>query len=297
MKDDVDEPLADGELGFEPAVSATGGDPADTDRRARPRGGVARRNLRKKLSAAGVLAVALVSIGSAYTFFASNSGAADSTAGAQAIQRGRQLFDTTCITCHGANLEGVPGRGVSLLGVGGAAVYFQVSTGRMPAAGQGSEQYRKTPAFTDSDIRALAAFVQSMGGGTAIPTGALRDDSNIADGGTLFRLNCASCHGTTFRGAPLSAGKTAPSLNEATDLQIYTAMLTGPESMPIFSDNQITADQKRAIVSYIQTLKASKDPGGNGIDRIGPVSEAVVIWVAGVGAILIAILWIGAKTQ
>ena len=74
-------------------------------------------------------------------------------------------------------------------------------------------------------------------------------------------------------------------------------MLTGPESMPVFSNNQLTPAQKRAIVAYIQTLKASKDPGGNGIDRIGPVSEAIVIWVAGVGALMVAILWIGAKTQ
>ena len=122
-------------------------------------------------------------------------------------------------------------------------------------------------------------------------------DADVAEGGNLFRLNCASCHGTTFKGAPLSAGKSAPSLNDATDMQIYTAMLTGPESMPIFSDNEITPDQKRAIVAYIQTLKSSADPGGAGIDRIGPVSEAIVIWVAGIGAVMIAILWIGAKTQ
>jgi ubiquinol-cytochrome c reductase cytochrome c subunit len=75
------------------------------------------------------------------------------------------------------------------------------------------------------------------------------------------------------------------------------AMLSGPESMPVFSDNEITPDEKRAIIAYIQTLKASKDPGGSGIDRIGPVSEAIVIWVAGIGAVMIAILWIGAKSQ
>ena len=74
-------------------------------------------------------------------------------------------------------------------------------------------------------------------------------------------------------------------------------MLTGPESMPVFSDNQLTPTQKREIISYIQTIKASKDPGGSGIDRIGPVSEAIVIWVGGVGALMVAILWIGAKSQ
>ena len=110
-------------------------------------------------------------------------------------------------------------------------------------------------------------------------------------------MNCASCHGVTFKGAPLSAGKQAPSLNQSTDLQMWTAMLSGPESMPVFSNNELTVDEKRAIVAYVQTLKASADPGGSGIDRIGPVSEAIVIWVAGVGALMIAILWIGAKTQ
>jgi len=103
--------------------------------------------------------------------------------------------------------------------------------------------------------------------------------------------------GTTFKGAPLSAGKDAPSLNLATDEQMYAAMLSGPESMPIFSDNQLTPAEKREIINYVQTLKASKDPGGNGIDRIGPVSEALVFWIAGVGAVLAAILWIGAKSE
>ena len=101
----------------------------------------------------------------------------------------------------------------------------------------------------------------------------------------------------TGKGAPLSAGKVAPSLNDATDLQRWTAMLSGPESMPVFGNNQLTPSEKAAIVAYIQTIKASADPGGSGIDRIGPVSEAIVIWVGGIGALMIAILWIGAKTQ
>jgi ubiquinol-cytochrome c reductase cytochrome c subunit len=74
-------------------------------------------------------------------------------------------------------------------------------------------------------------------------------------------------------------------------------MLSGPESMPVFSDNTITPEQKRAIIAYIQTLKASADPGGHGVARIGPVSEAIVIWVGGVGALMIGILWIGAKSR
>jgi ubiquinol-cytochrome c reductase cytochrome c subunit len=296
VNDDPNDPLAGvDELGFEPTVPVTG---AESDSRPRTSRGGRRGSLRRRLTAGAILTGALVGMGGAYTLFAGSSGASDTGTSATDIAAGRQLYQVSCITCHGANLQGVKNRGVSLLGVGGAAVYFQVSTGRMPATGQGSEQYRKTAKFTEQQTRELAAYVQSMGGGPNIPAGQIRGtDADIAEGGNLFRVNCASCHGTTFKGAPLSAGKSAPSLNDATDMQIYTAMLTGPESMPVFSDNEITPDQKRAIVSYIQTIKASDDPGGAGIDRIGPVSEAIVIWVAGVGAIMVAILWIGAKTQ
>jgi ubiquinol-cytochrome c reductase cytochrome c subunit len=285
------------EFGFEPAVSATGAEPADGAPRAAKPQRSRRQKLRRRIGAASVLMVALMSMGTAYAAFAGNSGAADTASSAQDLSAGKQLYEVSCITCHGANLQGVPGRGVPLIGVGSAAVYFQVSTGRMPAAGQGADQPRKSVKFTEQQIEQLAAYVASIGGGPSIPQGSLRDMANIADGGNLFRLNCASCHGTTFKGAPLSAGKVAPSLNNATDKQIFAAMLTGPESMPIFSDNQLTPEQKREIVAYIQTIKASKDPGGNGIDRIGPVSEALVIWVGGVGVLMIVILWIGAKTQ
>jgi ubiquinol-cytochrome c reductase cytochrome c subunit len=287
----------DAELGFEPVVSDARADDSAPSRPARkPRR--RRAGLRRKVGAFGVLIGALTAIGGGYAAFAASSGAADSAGSNASVAAGRQLYQVTCIACHGANLQGVRNRGVSLIGVGGAAVYFQVSTGRMPLAQQGAEAYRKKPQFDEQQVRDLAAFVQSIGGGPAIPSGDLRGDTNsIADGGELYRLNCASCHGTTFKGAPLSAGKVAPALSDANDAQIYTAMLTGPESMPVFSNNQLTPEQKKAIIAYIQTIKASDDPGGSGIDRIGPVSEAIVIWVVGVGAIMVAILWIGARSQ
>jgi ubiquinol-cytochrome c reductase cytochrome c subunit len=296
----------EGEFGFEPAVSATGApsDPAP-DRTPDSEPGVDQspakkrtRGFRRRVGATVVLLGALASMGGAYAAFASSSGANDTGTGAEDIAAGRQLYQVSCITCHGSNLEGIKGQGPSLISVGGAAVYFQVSTGRMPAARQGADEDRKPAKFDEAQTKQLAAYIQSIGGGPSIPVGSLRADSaSIAQGGDLFRLNCASCHGTTLKGAPLSAGKVAPSLNDANDKQIITAMLSGPENMPVFSDNQITPAQKRAIVAYVQTLKASKDPGGHGIDRIGPVSEAIVIWVAGVGALMIAILWIGAKAR
>jgi ubiquinol-cytochrome c reductase cytochrome c subunit len=298
---DVDFDADDGEIGFAPAVSATGADrssgstsasiaPAKTAR------AVSRGGWRRRASGLMVLMVGLLAMGGLYGLFASSSNADNAASGQAQIDAGHQIFQTSCVTCHGANLQGVVNRGPSLIGVGAAATYFQVSTGRMPATGQSAEEYRKTSKFTEAETEALSAYVQSIGGGPTIPSGDLRVSSNqIADGGQLFRLNCASCHGSTGKGAPLSAGKSAPGLNDATDKQIVTAMLSGPESMPVFNDNQLTPDQKKEIVTYIQTLKASKDPGGNGIDRIGPVSEGIVVWILGVGALVLTIVWIGAK--
>jgi ubiquinol-cytochrome c reductase cytochrome c subunit len=96
-------------------------------------------------------------------------------------------------------------------------------------------------------------------------------------------------------GGALSSGKAAPSLKDATDLEIYTAMLTGPENMPVFGDNQLTPDEKRSIIDYVQTIKQQADPGGAGIGRIGPVSEGLVIWVVGIGALMFGVFWMGSK--
>lgn len=295
----------DRELGFEPAVSDNA--PAEADKRlpktadgaGRLTSGRRRGVLRRKLTGVAVLIAALTTVGGGYALLAPTSGASDTNTSSQDIEQGRQLFMTSCITCHGANLQGVTGRGPTLVGVGSASVYFQVSTGRMPAVTQGPNNLRKPPKFTEQETRQLAGYVESVGGGPQVPPAGsnLRtDDSKLADGGQLFRLNCASCHGATGRGAPLSAGKTAPGLTVATDTQIYAAMLSGPENMPVFSDNQITPEQKREIISYVQYLRAAKDPGGAGLARIGPVSEGLLIWTAGLGVLIITILWIGAKS-
>ena len=236
---------------------------------------------------------ALVLTGALYSVFAPAQ-AADGSEDSAAVEAGQELYNKSCISCHGANLEGVEGRGPSLIGVGEASVYFQVHTGRMPLVRQDADAAVKPTVFSDEEIDQLMAFVQANGGGPTLPSGDLRD-GDLAEGGELFRLNCASCHNFVGEGGALSSGKAAPSLQDASDLEIYTAMLTGPENMPVFGDNQLTSDEKRAIINYVQTIKEQADPGGAGIGRIGPVSEGLVIWVVGIGAMLFGIFWMGSK--
>lgn len=290
---------ADGDLGFAPAVT----DDARRGNDARPKATAPaprrrRGGWRRRASSLAVLIGALTAVGGGYAMIAPSSGADDSIMTSENIEAGRQLFNNSCITCHGANLEGVPGRGPTIVGTGSASVYFQVSTGRMPAPVQGAMALRKVPKFNEQETLQLGAYIQSVGGGPQVPAASenLRGGpEELGEGGELFRLNCASCHGATGKGAPLSAGKIAPDLMPSTDLQMYTAMLSGPENMPVFANNQITPEQKRAIIGYVQAMKESKDPGGAGLGRIGPVAEGLLIWTVGLGALMISILWIGAR--
>ena len=262
----------------------------------KPESGAARRRrrrLRRKLSRAAALLATLIVTGGLYAAMAPGSVAEDA-ADSNAVEAGRELYEQSCITCHGSNLEGVSDRGPSLIGVGEASVFFQVSTGRMPLARQGEQAFRGPVTFTDDEIDQLMAYIQANGGGPTLPSGDLRD-GELAAGGELFRLNCASCHNFAGRGGALSSGKNAPNLSEASDLQMYAAMLSGPSNMPVFGDNQLTPEQKRSIINYVQTLKETADPGGAGIGRAGPVPEGLVIWVVGITVCLVVCVWVGSR--
>ena len=273
------------------AAPDEGGSPAgDPARRARAR---RMSKHRRRLANVAGLMTALVLTGALYSVFAPAQ-AADDTSESAAEAAGRELYQRSCITCHGSNLEGVPNRGPSLIGVGAASVYFQVHTGRMPLVRQEADAHTKPTIFSDEQIDQLMEYIQTNGGGPTLPSGDLRD-GDLAEGGELFRLNCASCHNFVGEGGALSSGKAAPSLKDASDLEIYGAMLTGPENMPVFGDNQLTPDEKRSIINYVQTIKEQADPGGAGIGRIGPVSEGLVIWVVGIGALLFGVFWMGSK--
>lgn len=219
------------------------------------------------------------------------------------LRTGKELYETACITCHGANLQGVEGRGPSLVGVGEAAVFFQVNTGRMPAMRGEAQAPRKEPIYDEGQIDALGAYVQSMGGGPEAPrdaNGQIADQSligdNVARGGDLYRLNCASCHNFTGRGGALSSGKYAPGLDPATPAQIYTAMLTGPQNMPKFSDRQLSPEEKKDIIAYVRSSSQTMNPGGYGLGGFGPGPEGMAIFVVGMVAAIAVALWIGARS-
>ena len=263
-----------------------------------------RRRLRRRLTGAVLLMFGLVMAGAlAATLTPKPQVAVADESQSALLRTGQQLYDTACITCHGANLQGVNGRGPSLVGVGEAAVYFQVSSGRMPMMRNEAQATRKKANFDEAQVDALGAYVQSMGGGPLVPrdaNGQIASESllgsNVARGGDLFRLNCASCHNFTGRGGALSSGKFAPGLDPASPAQIYTAMLTGPQNMPKFSERQLGPEEKADIIAYVRSSSETLNPGGYGLGGFGPAPEGMAIFIIGIVAAIAAALWIGARS-
>ena len=245
-----------------------------------------------------VLGIALGTTGATYAAVTAQTQPKANVSSQTQVDQGKQLFLEGCSSCHGLAAQG-SSDGPSLIGVGAAAVDFQVGTGRMPMAAPGIQAPAKKVIYSEEEIAALAAYVASLGAGPAIPTSEQlsTDDTELALGGELFRTNCAQCHSVSARGGALSEGRWAPNLLETSDKHIYEAMLTGPQAMPVFGDKTITQKDKQNIIRYINELKKQENPGGTGLGRLGPVTEGLFIWVDGLVALLAVAVWIGARAR
>jgi len=207
---------------------------------------------------------------------------------------GRQLYAIACTTCHGPAGEGVEDRGPTLIGVGAASADFYLSTGRMPLDRPRAQAERKRVAYSPVQIRQLVAFVASLGPGPPIP----RVDpaaGNLADGNRLYANNCAPCHSSAGAGGALGHAVYAPPLNRATPVQVAEAIRVGPGAMPIFGAETLDDEQVASVVRYVEYLRKPDDRGGLGLGHLGPIPEGFVAWVVGLGAMLMAVRWIGTK--
>ncbi|MEV7384371.1 cytochrome bc1 complex diheme cytochrome c subunit [Streptomyces lydicus] len=255
---------------------------------------------RHPLAALVVLLFALAVTGGLYAAFApADKAQADDTAQSLAIKEGKKLYAVGCASCHGSGGQGTTD-GPSLVGVGAAAVDFQVGTGRMPAQQPGAQVPRKKPIYNDAQREQLAAYVASLGPGPSIPEKSQysSDGANIGKGGELFRTNCAQCHNFTGKGGALTDGKFAPTLEGVDPKHIYEAMETGPQNMPSFGDGSLSKQNKKDIIAYLGAVNGdeSESPGGLDLGGLGPVSEGLFGYIFGLGALVAVAIWVAART-
>lgn len=258
---------------------------------------------RSPMATVSLIVVGLMTTGGAYALFSSTANADDSTntvaASSQSqVNEGEKLFASNCATCHGLSAQGTS-EGPSLIGVGAASVDFQVGTGRMPMAAQGPQAEEKPAQFTDEQVDALAQYVASLGPGPSVPSTELTngEDGDAAEGAELFRINCAMCHNAAAAGGALTRGKYAPSLQGVEEKHIYEAMETGPQNMPVFSDSNIKPEDKRDIIAYLKTIENQGSPGGLALGSLGPVSEGLFIWTAGLALIIGFMVWLTSRSS
>ena len=266
------------------------------------------RHRRGPLAGLLVMLLGLLLTGGLYAAFSPAQAQSDDNA-AQ-VKQGRELFLVGCAFCHGNNGQGVKtldGKqlGPSLVGVGAAAVDFQVGTGRMPAVQPGAQIPAKEVVYTPEEIAALSAYVASLGPGPAIPNpedyslDGMTDEERqaaIARGGQIFLTNCTACHNFEGSGGAMPRGGYAPKIRGVHAKYIFEAMLTGPQAMDNFSNGNLSVEEKRDIIAYLQSIEDAPGYGGFGLGGIGPVSEGLFAWLVGIGSLVGVAIWIAAHT-
>ena len=264
---------------------------------------------RSRLAGPIVLLLGLLFTGGAYALL-SPAQAESTGSDTDDVAKGRELFLVGCSSCHGKNGEGIIDKngnnyGPSLVGVGAAAVDFQVGTGRMPLANPSQQAPVKRVAYSEEEITQLAAFVASLGPGPSIPDEENYDPESIPEdereeavvrGGEFFRTNCTACHNFAGSGGALPGGKYAPTLIGVSPKHIYEALVTGPQQMPVFSDEVLEPEQKRDIIAYLQSLEQNPNYGGAAMGQFGPVSEGMFAWIIGIGSLVGFAIWIASHT-
>jgi len=267
------------------------------------------RHRRGPLAGLVVLLLGLLMTGTLYAAFAPAQ-ADQAESDTDQAAKGRELFLVGCAFCHGQNGEGVKTQngnqiGPSLVGVGAAAVDFQVGTGRMPMAQPGAQAPRKQPVYSDEEVAQLAAYVASLGPGPSIPSEndysieGLSDSQReeaITRGGQIFLTNCTACHNFEGSGGAMPRGGYAPKIRGVEPKYIYEAMLTGPQAMDNFSNGNLSPEEKRDVIAYLGSLDEAPGYGGFGLGGLGPVSEGLFAWLVGLGSLVGFAVWIAAHT-
>ncbi len=186
---------------------------------------------------------------------------------------GAAVFQQRCSPCHGSEGQGISGV-ISIAGPSLQAEHDRSAVAAMVRSGKGTMP-SFVPLLSAQQIEAVADYVTAHL--AIIPL----QGGDLSEGGTLFRVYCAPCHGTAVRGGALAfAGINAPSLVGASAANIGGAIRSGPGPMPAFPASAVSDKQLDSIVRYVQFMQHPPNPGGTPMKYYGSVAEGFVAWIA-----------------
>jgi cbb3-type cytochrome c oxidase subunit III len=188
---------------------------------------------------------------------------------------GATLYGTFCAACHGPAGEGMRYPGMAAFPAIGNADFLAIASDRfIRATVQHGRPGRRMPAWGEKDgglrpaeIDAVVQYIRSLRPDVPAPADAeparwVKGDARL--GATLFKDNCASCHGAA------GEGKEGPALNNrvllasATDTYLVETAKRGRAgtSMPAFSQagttHRLLSDPEiEAIVTFIRRWEES----------------------------------------
>lgn len=201
-----------------------------------------------------------------------------------AAPNGAAIFAKHCAVCHGDHGQGIS----SMISIAGPNLQAEHNRGMVMLAVETGPSHM--PSFAKilsvPEIRSVAYYVTRQI--AVIPL----SGGNLAEGGELFRKNCAECHRTAVRGGALAyAGLNAPALVDKSPALVAGAIRWGPGPMPPFPKSVISDEQLASIVKYVSFAQNPPSPGGNPLNFYGPVAEGFVGWV-GVLLLVLLTVWI-----